>query len=96
MDLRQGPRARRSKQTQSFTKKGIKDMDDLKDVTLEEAKVELGRRVRVYEAAIYFERLEGAGKIHGNGHHMAQNMMADAVKLLEERWLDDKESCKNE
>jgi hypothetical protein len=54
-------------------------------MTLEGAKTHLGNLV--YQAAIFYERLENAGKLHGNGHHMAQNISAKAQELLEERWL---------
>lgn len=44
----------------------------------------------VYRAALWFERAEGAGLIHGNGHHAAQEIAAYAVKRLKERALKTK------
>lgn len=41
----------------------------------------------VYEATELFERLEGAGLIRGNGHHMRQKVAKFATDLLEERWV---------
>jgi hypothetical protein len=49
-----------------------------------EAEVELGNRI--YQAAIYFEELEGKGLIRGNGHHLAQAVAEYAQTLLKERW----------
>lgn len=59
-----------------------------KNMTLEEACAELSSRV--YAAAILFERLEGAGKIIGNGHHAAQKIAALAVEDLKSRWVHPK------
>ena len=41
-----------------------------------------------HQFAIIFERFEGAGKIRGNGLHVAQKLSVNAVKELEERWLE--------
>lgn len=51
---------------------------------LEAAKALVSRLV--YEGAIVFEKMEHAGVVSGNGHHMAQNISSQAVALLEERW----------
>lgn len=40
---------------------------------------------RVYAAALVFETLESLGKVHGNGHHMAQKVADFAAKLYRER-----------
>lgn len=40
----------------------------------------------VYEATALFERLEGAGLVRGNGHHMRQKVAAFAQEMVEERW----------
>ncbi len=53
----------------------------------EAASAELGSAV--YAAAILLERLEDAGKVRGNGHHMAQSVAAFATGLLAERWIAD-------
>jgi hypothetical protein len=60
------------------------DSDELKDVSLEDAKTELGNAV--YSATGYVERLEYAGKVCGNGHHIRQEIAAAAQCILEERW----------
>ena len=44
----------------------------------------------VYAASHLFERLEGVGKVRGNGHHMMQQTAAEAGKLMRERWIGDK------
>ena len=48
---------------------------------------------RVYEAAILFERFEDAGKVHGNGHHIAQSVAAFAEKLMADRWIANDDPC---
>jgi len=55
---------------------------------LESAKSEMCNRV--YEAAILFERFENAGKVRGNGHHMAQEVAGFAEKMMAERWIANK------
>lgn len=59
-------------------------VEELQAMDLEAAKTELAQRV--YEACAIFERLENVGKVHGNGHHIAQDVCAHAEKLLVERW----------
>ena len=59
--------------------------EQVQTLDLELAKAEM--RNRVYEAAILFERLENAGKVRGNGHHMAQKVAAFAVEMVAERWI---------
>jgi len=54
-----------------------------KVLTLASIEEDLGNDV--YRAALWFERAEGAGLIHGNGHHMAQELAEEAVKRLRER-----------
>lgn len=63
-------------------------MENYEGMTFEQAKARLSSAV--YEAALLYERLEGVRKVRGNGHHMAQDIAAKAVKLLEERWTGDK------
>ena len=53
-------------------------------MTHEQAQAEI--RKKVYDAALFFEWLEGAGLIRGNGHHMAQKLSDQAVSMLAERW----------
>jgi len=67
-----------------YTKKQIEEMD------LETAQVEIEQAV--YNAALLFERLEGVKKVHGNGHHMAQRIAAQAKELLVERWIVESKS----
>ena len=40
----------------------------------------------VYEAAAPLERLEAAGLVRGNGHHLRQRVAEFAAALLRERW----------
>lgn len=58
--------------------------DDLRAMTLDEAKTELSNAV--YAAALLIERLENAGKVNGNGHHAAQHIAKLACDELESRW----------
>lgn len=44
----------------------------------------------VYQASHLFERLEGVGKIRGNGHHLMQEVASKAKELMEERWIDER------
>lgn len=56
--------------------------------TLEEAKSQVSNNI--YSLAVgLFEELECSKLIHGNGHHMAQKLAAEAVKMVEERWNKD-------
>jgi hypothetical protein len=59
--------------------------EQIKAMSVEDAEVELMNAV--YRAAVFFERLENNGKVHGNGHHMAQNVAEYAKNLLHERWV---------
>ena len=61
----------------------MKDLD-YETMTLADAETELSNRV--YAAASLLERLEGAGKIDGNGHHAAQAVAKAAVEELRSRW----------
>ena len=38
-----------------------------------------------------YEGLESKGLLHGNGHHMAQNMSAVCANLIHERWNNEAE-----
>jgi len=53
-------------------------------LTLEEAESELGNDV--YAATELIERLEGAGLIDGNGHHIRQQISRFATELMKQRW----------
>jgi len=57
-----------------------------KYTTLDEAKRAVSNAV--YKAALIFEALENEGLIHGNGHHIAQDIAEHAVAVVEERWSD--------
>jgi len=59
--------------------------DYLNGLTEEQA-VGIIERV-TYEACHLFERLEGVGKVRGNGHHMMQAISTEAGKLMRERWI---------
>lgn len=60
---------------------------DFKSIPLDRIDAEL--KNAVYKAAMLFERLEDAGRIRGNGHHMAQKIADKASALLRERWIDE-------
>ena len=64
-------------------------MKDIKDFTFEDSKELLSNRI--YQAALLFERLENHQKIHGNGHHIAQDIQNYTLKILEERWIGKKD-----
>jgi hypothetical protein len=53
-------------------------------MTLEQARAELSNAL--YEASELFERLEGAGLVSGNGHHLRQAVVAFAVRELDNSW----------
>lgn len=55
----------------------------LKSVTAETAIAEIENAV--YEASSLLERLEGVGRLLGNGHHARQNVAAFAANELKER-----------
>lgn len=59
--------------------------EQLAAMSLAEAECELSNRV--YKAAIFFEHLEGKGKVRGNGHHMAQEICRQACEMLRGRWV---------
>lgn len=61
------------------------DRNFLDNMTREEASSAIEQAV--YEACHLFERLEGANKVRGNGHHMMQTIAAEAGKLMRERWI---------
>jgi hypothetical protein len=62
-------------------------VEDCKTMGLEFAKAEMANRV--YEAALLFETLEGAKRIRGSGHHLAQDVAGYAVQRLVDRWVAD-------
>lgn len=59
--------------------------EQLADMSMEHAATAISNAI--YETALFFERLEGAGKISGNGHHLAQELAAAAAAMLRERWV---------
>jgi hypothetical protein len=60
-------------------------VEQLKTMDKDQIRVEIGNRI--YEAAILFERLESAGAIRGNGHHIAQAIALHAQEVFDERWV---------
>lgn len=48
----------------------------------------------VYKAALIYERAEGMGLITCNGHHMAQQLAADAVDRLRARFYAAHPRCR--
>lgn len=57
-----------------------------KDMDFDTARAILSQRV--YEAALFIEQLEDAGKVYGNGHHAAQQIAEEAVNNLKSRWKE--------
>ena len=53
---------------------------------MDQESIEAEVRKRVYNACLVFERLEDAGRIRGNGHHMAQDFSTMAANEIRERW----------
>lgn len=43
---------------------------------------------KVYQASFLYERLEGVGKIRGNGHHIMQELCKHAESLVEKYWVE--------
>lgn len=60
--------------------------EQLKTMTWREAEAELSNLV--YSATFLIERLEYAGKVRGNGHHVRQEIVEFATEKLKERWID--------
>ena len=54
------------------------------DTTLEDARLELARRI--YDAALYFETLEEAGLLKTTGHVEAQKVVTWSAVRLELSW----------
>ena len=54
----------------------------------EEASVSLSNSV--YEATALIEKLEHAGKVSGNGHHIRQKIAEYAAQVLRDRWIEKK------
>lgn len=58
----------------------------LKNASNEELEIELNNNV--YLACQLIEKLENAGRIIGNGHHIRQNIAKFAQDTLKSRWKD--------
>ncbi len=59
--------------------------EEFRKMNFEEIEEIVGKTM--YRAGSIFEFLEGAGKIYGNGHHIAQKISEDATNLLKKRWM---------
>lgn len=68
---------------------GVYEGDEAKKVSMEKAEADV---LNAAYAAVtgLFEGLEHAGRVHGNGHHMAQKVAQFAADLLKERWIAEK------
>ncbi|KKN43549.1 hypothetical protein LCGC14_0701960 [marine sediment metagenome] len=68
--------------------KNIGDIGDPRNrpvrMSFDEARARISNAV--YEATALLERLEGAGLVFGNCHHVRQHIAGEAVKMLKERW----------
>jgi L-arabinose isomerase len=62
------------------------NQEELAEVEHDKIEAEVGNII--YKAALIFERLENAGVIAGNGHHMAQQCATHATAMLEGRWCN--------
>jgi len=60
--------------------------EQLNNMTLDEAKNIIGQEI--YDNSHLFERLEGVGKVRGNGHHIMQKMASLAQEMMVERWTE--------
>jgi len=61
-------------------------MTELKNMSLESAQNEISNAI--YQASALFELLEYAGKVRGNGHHIAQDLGTHASEKMAERWVE--------
>lgn len=61
--------------------------EELENMDVERAANEISNVV--YEASHLFERLEGKGKVIGNGHHMMQKVSKFAEDLMRDRFKDE-------
>jgi phosphotransacetylase len=59
-------------------------------MTLEEAQAKIQNEV--YAATLILEKLEVAGLVTGNGHHMRQKVAAFASEMVKERWTGPREN----
>jgi len=55
------------------------------NMTKQDAITEIGNAI--YKAAFLFEQLEGKRKVHGNGHHLQQEVANFAQNLMNENWI---------
>lgn len=60
------------------------DKDYLKSLTAEQAAAIIADAV--YQASHLLERLEGVGKIYGNGHHLMQRVATEARCQIYANW----------
>lgn len=59
----------------------------LSKVTFDQAESEILNAI--YKASHLFERLEDAGRVRANGHHVQQRLAAVAADMLEDIWDDE-------
>lgn len=60
--------------------------EEAKEMSKETARAEISNAV--YEACSLFERLEGCGKVIGNGHHIRQQISKFATDVFDKRYED--------
>ena len=61
-------------------------IEEIEKLTDEEIETQISNRI--YTAALFFERLEHAQRVWGNGHHIAQNLSQKAIEMYRERKRD--------
>jgi hypothetical protein len=65
-------------------------IEEIQKLSLEEIQNLVANHI--YKAALVFERLENAGKIKGNGHHIAQTYGEEAKMTIINRWINDSQN----
>jgi hypothetical protein len=68
----------------------IPSRKSMKTLSTEQLEADVGNAI--YAAALIFEALEGAGRIHGNGHHIAQEIATYSKKIFKERAVNQETS----
>ncbi len=53
---------------------------------MSDAEIERQLYSDIYEASQLIEKMEGLGRIFGNGHHARQKIAENAVEELKSRW----------
>lgn len=68
---------------------GVYATERAKTVTMEQAEADVSNAAYAAVTGL-FEGLEFAGRVRGNGHHMAQDVAKFASELVKKRWIEEK------